>query len=185
MRQIPSVGTAAAAAKAELSIHLAPPATTTTPPSPKCDGHKCPWWPYSSSKDFKVNTALVLVFLFCTLICAAAFNVAVRYIIRLHCARRRRQLRTPPNQKAELGCAAAEQEVEVPAVIYSEGMKLVGAAAECAVCLSEFAGGERIRVLEKCGHGFHVQCIERWLVSCSSCPTCRANCSVKSYSSPP
>ncbi|KAK4392464.1 RING-H2 finger protein ATL78 [Sesamum angolense] len=181
MRQIPSVG---AAAKAEFSVHLAPPATTAPPPSPQCDGHRCPWRPYSGSKDFKVNTALVLVFLFCTLICAAAFNVAVRYIIRMHCARRR-QRREPPNPKAELGCAAAEKEADVPAVIYSEGVKLVGAAAECAICLSEFAAGERIRVLEECGHGFHVQCIERWLVSCSSCPTCRANCSVKSNPSPP
>ncbi|KAI3446476.1 hypothetical protein Pfo_003141 [Paulownia fortunei] len=183
MRKIPSLGAGAAVAKAAFRIHLSSPANTSTlaapPPPPaaaKCDVQKCPWWPYSNSKDFKANTALVLVFLFCTLICALAFNAAIRYIIRLQRMRGRRQQPTPANRKAELGCPAAELEPEIPALIYSEGMKLAGAEAECAICLSEFADGERIRVMEKCSHGFHVQCIERWLVSHSSCPTCRANC---------
>lgn len=177
---------------AEFNIHLSPPVATSTlaapphaPPaaSAKCDAHKCPWWPYSSSKDFKANTALILVVLFCALICALAFNSAIRYIIRLHCSRRRRE--GAENQKAELGGPAAEQTAEIPALIYSEGMKLTGAETECIICLSEFAIGEKIRVLDKCNHGFHLQCIQKWLISHSSCPTCRTNCSKESTSSPP
>ncbi|KAL6907716.1 hypothetical protein ACP4OV_002755 [Aristida adscensionis] len=45
--------------------------------------------------------------------------------------------------------------------------------AECAICLSEFAPREEIRVLPQCGHGFHVACVDTWLGAHSSCPSCR------------
>lgn len=45
---------------------------------------------------------------------------------------------------------------------------------ECAVCLSEFEEGERGRVLPKCKHSFHVDCIDMWFHSHSTCPICRA-----------
>ncbi|KAK1697349.1 hypothetical protein QYE76_014046 [Lolium multiflorum] len=43
----------------------------------------------------------------------------------------------------------------------------------CAICLGEFVDGEKVRVLPRCGHGFHVRCVDAWLVSQGSCPTCR------------
>ncbi|PKU67874.1 E3 ubiquitin-protein ligase [Dendrobium catenatum] len=43
----------------------------------------------------------------------------------------------------------------------------------CAVCLSKFDDGEDIKVLPECKHCFHVQCIDLWLKSHSSCPLCR------------
>ncbi|XP_004500836.1 RING-H2 finger protein ATL80 [Cicer arietinum] len=45
--------------------------------------------------------------------------------------------------------------------------------SDCAICLSEFTAGDEIRVLPQCGHGFHVSCIDAWLRSHSSCPSCR------------
>ncbi|KAK4767988.1 hypothetical protein SAY87_003129 [Trapa incisa] len=45
--------------------------------------------------------------------------------------------------------------------------------SECAICLAEFSSGEEIRVLPQCGHAFHVACIDKWLESHSSCPSCR------------
>uniref|UniRef100_A0A0E0N499 RING-type domain-containing protein n=2 Tax=Oryza TaxID=4527 RepID=A0A0E0N499_ORYRU len=45
----------------------------------------------------------------------------------------------------------------------------------CAICLGEFADGEKVRVLPRCGHGFHVRCVDTWLVSHDSCPTCRGS----------
>ncbi|KAL0435104.1 UNVERIFIED_CONTAM: hypothetical protein Sradi_0218300 [Sesamum radiatum] len=42
--------------------------------------------------------------------------------------------------------AADASESEVPAVIYTEGMKLVATAAERAIFLSESAAGERINL---------------------------------------
>ncbi|XP_061356479.1 RING-H2 finger protein ATL63-like [Gastrolobium bilobum] len=45
---------------------------------------------------------------------------------------------------------------------------------ECVICLSAFEDGEMGRCLPKCGHGFHVKCIDMWLSSHSNCPICRA-----------
>ncbi|KAJ9559212.1 hypothetical protein OSB04_013826 [Centaurea solstitialis] len=44
---------------------------------------------------------------------------------------------------------------------------------ECVVCLSRFEDSEVLRLLPKCRHAFHVNCIDQWLESHSSCPLCR------------
>ncbi|KAF0900322.1 hypothetical protein E2562_030610 [Oryza meyeriana var. granulata] len=44
---------------------------------------------------------------------------------------------------------------------------------DCAVCLCEFADDDRLRLLPKCSHAFHVDCIDTWLLSHSTCPLCR------------
>ncbi|THU71700.1 hypothetical protein C4D60_Mb04t04260 [Musa balbisiana] len=48
-----------------------------------------------------------------------------------------------------------------------------GKLSECPICLAEFADGDQVRVLPQCGHGFHVVCVDTWLGSRSSCPSCR------------
>lgn len=45
---------------------------------------------------------------------------------------------------------------------------------ECSVCLGEFQEDESLRLLPKCSHAFHVQCIDTWLRSRTNCPLCRA-----------
>ncbi|XP_013740491.2 RING-H2 finger protein ATL2-like [Brassica napus] len=45
---------------------------------------------------------------------------------------------------------------------------------DCAVCLSEFEDGEPGRVLPGCKHAFHVECIDMWFHSHSTCPLCRS-----------
>ncbi|KAL6519807.1 hypothetical protein OROMI_032701 [Orobanche minor] len=45
---------------------------------------------------------------------------------------------------------------------------------ECAVCLSEFEEKEIVRLLPKCGHSFHIECIDMWFRSHSTCPLCRS-----------
>ncbi|KAK9734371.1 hypothetical protein RND81_04G135400 [Saponaria officinalis] len=44
---------------------------------------------------------------------------------------------------------------------------------ECSVCISEVLQGDVIRVLPKCNHGFHLECIDKWFKSHSTCPLCR------------
>ncbi|TKY44593.1 E3 ubiquitin-protein ligase ATL42 [Spatholobus suberectus] len=44
---------------------------------------------------------------------------------------------------------------------------------ECAVCLSKFEDVEILRLLPKCKHAFHIDCIDHWLEKHSSCPICR------------
>ncbi|CAA3000017.1 RING-H2 finger ATL47 [Olea europaea subsp. europaea] len=44
---------------------------------------------------------------------------------------------------------------------------------DCAVCLCEFSEQDNLRLLPLCGHAFHIDCIDTWLLSNSSCPLCR------------
>ncbi|KAG5254238.1 RING-H2 finger protein [Salix suchowensis] len=118
----------------------------------------------NGDKHFDVNVVMVLV----VLICALLISLGLNYFIR--CA---------------LGCAylngnSSNRGIEkralktFPAENYTlEKSKLPGLDTQCVICISEFVLGDRVRVLPKCSHGFHVKCIDRWLSSHSSCPTCR------------
>ncbi|KAK2445477.1 RING/U-box superfamily protein [Trifolium repens] len=44
---------------------------------------------------------------------------------------------------------------------------------DCAVCLSKFESSEVLRLLPKCKHAFHVECVDTWLDAHSTCPLCR------------
>ncbi|XP_065858387.1 RING-H2 finger protein ATL79-like [Euphorbia lathyris] len=171
------------AAATPVITHLSPP----HPHAPtSCDphAHGCRWWPYSNSNDFGANTAMILIILLCALICALALNTAIRCFLRgggsssVHrTPNRLAQLDENNNNNRKPNIEAGEAPVVVaPTVVYSAEMKLGGGEAECAICLSEFIDGEEIRVLGKCKHGFHVSCVQRWLNSHSSCPTCRRSC---------
>ncbi|RKP05859.1 hypothetical protein THASP1DRAFT_32308 [Thamnocephalis sphaerospora] len=43
---------------------------------------------------------------------------------------------------------------------------------ECTICLTAYVTGERMRTLP-CTHGFHVECVDRWLEHNGNCPICR------------
>jgi hypothetical protein len=51
---------------------------------------------------------------------------------------------------------------------------------ECAVCLCDIVEGEKTRLLPKCNHGFHLDCIDMWFQSHSTCPLCRNLVSIES-----
>lgn len=59
----------------------------------------------------------------------------------------------------------------IPMVVYNPKDSKDG--LECAVCLSEVQQGEKARILPKCNHGFHADCIDMWFHSHSTCPLCR------------
>ncbi|KAL5714544.1 RING-type E3 ubiquitin transferase [Ranunculus cassubicifolius] len=44
---------------------------------------------------------------------------------------------------------------------------------ECSVCLNRFEPNEVLRLLPKCKHAFHVECVDTWLDAHSTCPLCR------------
>ncbi|TMX02923.1 hypothetical protein EJD97_019243 [Solanum chilense] len=52
-------------------------------------------------------------------------------------------------------------------------------ALECAVCLNEFEDDEMLRLIPKCDHVFHPECIDAWLKSHVTCPVCRADLTPK------
>ncbi|CAA2999435.1 E3 ubiquitin- ligase ATL42-like [Olea europaea subsp. europaea] len=53
---------------------------------------------------------------------------------------------------------------------------------ECAVCLSKFEDIEILRLLPKCKHAFHIDCVDQWLEKHSTCPLCRQKVSADDLS---
>ncbi|KAH7524331.1 hypothetical protein FEM48_Zijuj06G0108000 [Ziziphus jujuba var. spinosa] len=64
-----------------------------------------------------------------------------------------------------------------PTFVYStvKEHKIGSGALECAVCLNEFQDDETLRLIPKCDHVFHPDCIDMWLITNSTCPVCRTN----------
>lgn len=126
---------------------------------------------YSSvAANFDTNMVIILAALLCALICALGINSIVRCMLR--CATRMNTAaagEAPPRFGGKgLRKAALRQ---IPVAVY--GAERGGGPTECPICLGEFSDGEKIRVLPKCHHCFHVRCVDVWLASHSSCPTCR------------
>ncbi|CAN1277123.1 RING-H2 finger protein ATL8 [Linum perenne] len=69
-------------------------------------------------------------------------------------------------------CCRTPTETEIlPVVVHGSHRMAVG--DECSICLGDFVDGERVRVLPKCNHEFHVWCIDKWLAAHATCPNCR------------
>lgn len=47
--------------------------------------------------------------------------------------------------------------------------------SECSICLGVFQKEEKIKMLTRCGHAYHAECVDTWLRTRSSCPLCRAS----------
>jgi hypothetical protein len=47
-------------------------------------------------------------------------------------------------------------------------------STECAVCLGVIQVGAMAKLLPACTHVYHVDCIDLWLASHSTCPLCRS-----------
>ncbi|KAF9618723.1 hypothetical protein IFM89_002418 [Coptis chinensis] len=113
---------------------------------------------------------VILAALLCALICVVGLIAVAR------CAWLRRGTRSNNNSQAP---AAANKGLKksvlrsLPRLTFNGTGNNDAKLAECAICLSEFVDGVEIRVLPQCGHGFHVGCIDTWLGSHSSCPSCR------------
>ncbi|CAL5094441.1 unnamed protein product [Urochloa decumbens] len=65
------------------------------------------------------------------------------------------------------------------------GAEADAAAAECAICIAEFADGEEGRLLPRCGHRFHARCVDAWFRFHTTCPLCRASVLAASDAPPP
>lgn len=151
--------------------------TATTPSSSAKQSQPAAEPPQSVAveSDFVV----ILAALLCALICVVGLIAVAR------CAWLRRG--TPgsgrvPGQRSPNKGLKKKTLQSLPKYTYNSSSSTTGAGngtgagavtADCAICLAEYVDGDEIRVMPQCGHGFHVQCIDTWLGSHSSCPSCR------------
>lgn len=130
--------------------------------------------------NFSPSMAVVIVVLIAAFFFLGFFSVYIR-----HCFGDRLGYSTTP---LPIGTAAAARSRRqrgldpavletFPTMAYADVKehKEVKGALECAVCLSEFDDDETLRLLPKCSHVFHPDCIDTWLASHVTCPVCRAN----------
>ncbi|KAF3454801.1 hypothetical protein FNV43_RR05249 [Rhamnella rubrinervis] len=121
------------------------------------------------------NMMIVLAALLLALMCAFGLNSIVRCARR--CSLHSRDVLGNPEQAAARvhNIRGSKNNVlsQIPEMVYREGLVSIPAVTDCPICLGEFGEGEKVRILPKCGHGFHVKCIDTWLECHSSCPLCR------------
>nr|KYP71250.1 RING-H2 finger protein ATL3B [Cajanus cajan] len=134
--------------------------------------------PVQNLNQFNPSLAVVIIILVAALFLVAFFSIYIR-----HCAD------SSPNSLGPAAAAAAARArraargldpelIETfPILEYSEVKihKIGKEALECAVCLCEFEDTETLRLIPKCDHVFHPECIDEWLKSHTTCPVCRAD----------
>lgn len=47
--------------------------------------------------------------------------------------------------------------------------------SRCSVCLGDYQSDERLHRIPSCGHTFHIDCIDHWLTTHTTCPLCRVS----------
>lgn len=147
-----------------LLLQANPPASTISHDSEKA---------YLGDGNFDANVIMVLSVLLCALICSLGLNSIIRCALR--CSNLvviGDSVTNSPTRAANTGVKKKALKT-FPVVSYSAELNLPSLDSECVICLSEFTNGEKVRILPKCNHGFHVRCIDKWLSSHSSCPKCR------------
>ncbi|KAG8049929.1 hypothetical protein GUJ93_ZPchr0009g1152 [Zizania palustris] len=129
------------------------------------------------STSFSPSMAIVIVVLIAAFFFVGFFTIYVR-----HCYGDGADYSTSPLPQAAARSRrqhGLDQAVlqTFPTMAYGDvkAHKEIKGALECAVCLSEFDDDEMLRLLPKCSHVFHPDCIDMWLASHVTCPVCRAN----------
>lgn len=125
---------------------------------------------YVGELNFDAHMVVILGALLCALIGALGVNSIVRCVLR--CGYRFRR-ESPEEAAARLAATGLKKRElsQIPVGVYGSDANIKG--TDCAICLGEFQAGDKVRMLPICNHGFHVGCIDTWLLSHSSCPNCR------------
>lgn len=140
-------------------------------PSPPAD--------YPFRQTISKRMAVVLIVLVCFFIVLAVLSVYTRQCTQYRFNGRLVISDTTTNTRSRRAARGLDAAViaTFPTFVYSNvrGLKIGKGSLECAVCLSEFEDDDTLRLLPKCSHVFHADCIDAWLVSHSTCPVCRAS----------
>lgn len=140
--------------------------TTTTP-----DGTKNP---YGFSPNFNPSMAIIIVVLIAAFFFLGFFSIYIRQCGGDAAASTISAAAATPARSRGLDPDLLST---FPTLVYSEvkSLKIGKGALECAVCLSEFEDSDELRLLPRCSHVFHPECIDEWLGSHVTCPVCRSD----------
>ncbi|XP_071710370.1 E3 ubiquitin-protein ligase ATL6-like [Rutidosis leptorrhynchoides] len=153
-----------------LSISISSVLVKSQPSPPPPDGY-----PYAK---FSPSMAIIIVVLVAALFFMGFFSIYIRRCSNDGGASVRAALSM---RRARLTAATRGLSSDVletfPTFAYStvKGLKIGKGALECAVCLNEFEDEETIRLIPKCDHVFHAECIDAWLENHVTCPVCRSD----------
>lgn len=91
-------------------------------------------------------------------------------------ARRMADRRANPSPPATVSRAnLAHHPVKLFGEIQSTDLRYVGDPT-CSICLEDFTPTTSVRQLVPCGHAFHKECVDRWVVDVAGvCPLCRVD----------
>lgn len=78
---------------------------------------------------------------------------------------------------AELGLSKEVREM-LPIVVYKESFSVMD--SQCSVCLGDYQAEDKLQQIPACGHTFHMDCIDQWLTTHTTCPLCRLSLVPKS-----
>ncbi|KAK6923805.1 Zinc finger, RING-type [Dillenia turbinata] len=135
--------------------------------------------PYGFDANFNPSMAIILVVLICAFFLMGFFSIYVRQCAESRLDAEQTSAVHGGNNFRRTAGKGLDQSVinTFPVLVYSvvKDLKIGKGELECAVCLSEFQEFESLRLLPKCNHVFHPNCIDTWLLKHSTCPVCRAN----------
>ncbi|XP_020207245.1 E3 ubiquitin-protein ligase ATL31 [Cajanus cajan] len=126
---------------------------------------------------FSPSMAIIIVILIAALFLMGFFSIYIRHCSDSPSASiRNLAAAAGRSRRASRGLDAAVI-ATFPTLEYSAVKihKIGKGTLECAVCLNEFEDTETLRLIPKCDHVFHPECIDEWLGSHTTCPVCRAN----------
>lgn len=133
--------------------------------------------------DNQISPSIVLIIIILTVIffLSACLHVLIRYLSKA------------PNRDSNnaAGIGAVDGQLQqlfhlhdsgveqafidaLPVFLY-KAVKGLKEGSDCPICLHEFQAEYQLRLLPKCSHAFHLDCIDTWLLSHSTCPLCRGS----------
>ncbi|KAI4335310.1 hypothetical protein L6164_013970 [Bauhinia variegata] len=147
-----------------------PPPSTLVPPSPFTTGQKFQF--------FKPSVAILVGIMVAMLSLAFLLLLYAKHCKRgnvttLPCFRRNQTSRGPPASVARKNSGIDRIVIESLPIFRFGSLMGEKDGLECAVCLTMFESTEVLRLLPKCKHAFHVECVDTWLDAHSTCPLCR------------
>ncbi|KAL1195919.1 putative RING-H2 finger protein ATL49 [Cardamine amara subsp. amara] len=150
----------------------------SSPPPP-------PLIPLKSNTSFDLNPNILLIIIILSIIffISGLIHILVKFLLTPSSQNREdyidnvTALQGQLQQLFNLHDSGVDQSLidTLPIFTYKSIIGLKISSFDCPVCLCEFETEDKLRLLPKCSHAFHVDCIDTWLLSHSTCPLCRSN----------